>query len=326
MRAVWYERPGPAAEVLQVGELPDPEPGADEVRVRLTRSGVNPGDTKKRADWVGYGMPYPRVIPHSDGAGVIDVVGKGVDPARIGRRVWVFGAQSYRAFGTAAQFTVVPATQAVDLPDEVSDDVGASLGIPGITAHRAVYADGPVTGQIVLVHGLLGGVGAMAAQLAGWGGATVIGTVRQHSDLRQVPATTAKHVISLDDTDPAAAIRAHAPQGVDRIIEVSFSDNVDLDAAVARNDAIIAAYATRRERPDLPFWPMLFNNITIRLIGSDDFPAEAKKQAATDLTAAAKEGALSIPIGVPLPLAQAAEAHDRVDAGTRERVLLAIPD
>src|SRR5690349_22503597 len=140
MRAVWYERPGPAAEVLQVGELPDPEPDAGEVRVRLTRSGINPGDTKKRADWVGYGMPYPRVIPHSDGAGLIDAVGDGVDPARIGRRVWVFGAQSYRPFGTAAQLTVVPSAQAVDLPDEVSDDVGASLGIRGITAHRAVFA------------------------------------------------------------------------------------------------------------------------------------------------------------------------------------------
>jgi len=325
MHAVWYERPGPASEVLQVGELPDPSPGPGEVRVRLTRSGINPGDTKKRADWVGYGMPYPRVIPHSDGAGVIDAAGDRVDPGRIGRRVWVFGAQSYRAFGTAAQLTVVPDAQAVDLPDEVSDDVGAALGIPGITAHRAVFADGPVSGQVVLVHGVLGGVGGLAAQLAVWGRATVIGTVRRHTDLDDVDAANMP-IVALDDPDPAAAIRALAPSGVDRIVEVSFSDNVDLDAAVAKNETIIAAYATRADRPALPFWPMLFNNVTIRLIGSDDFPADAKRQAATDLTAAARDGALSIPIGVPLPLDQAADAHDRVDAGTRERVLLAIPE
>jgi NADPH:quinone reductase len=142
MLAAWYERPGPAAEVLEVGEMPDPDPGPGEVRVRLTMSGINPGDTKKRGDWVGYGMPYPRVIPHSDGVGVIDAVGDGVDPARIGERVWVYGAQSYRALGTAAQLTVVPANQAVVLPRDVSDEMGACLGIPGMTAHRAVFGHG----------------------------------------------------------------------------------------------------------------------------------------------------------------------------------------
>ena len=131
-------------------------------------------------------MPYPRVIPHSDGAGVIDVVGQGVDPNRIGRRVWIYGAQSYRPFGTAAELTVVPAGLAVDLPDSVSDEVGACLGIPGITAHRAVFADGPVAGATILVHGVLGGVGSLAAERAAWAGATVIGTVRQTSDLNQV--------------------------------------------------------------------------------------------------------------------------------------------
>ena len=144
MRAVWYDRQGPAAQVLQAGELPAPEPGPGKVRVRLTRSGVNPGDTKKRRGWLGSSMPFPRVIPHSNGAGVIESVGRDADPARIGRRVWVYGAQSYRPSGTAAQLTVVPDRQAVDLPDGVSDDLGACLGIPGITAHRAVFGDGPV--------------------------------------------------------------------------------------------------------------------------------------------------------------------------------------
>ena len=174
----------------------------------------------------------------------------------------------------------------------------------------------------MLVHGVLGSVGALAAQLAAWGGATVIGTVRHSGDLARVNGPA----VALDHPDPAGAIRAHAPGGVDRIIEVALSENLDLDAAVAKNQTVIAAYATRRDRPDIPFWPMPFNNVTIRLLGSDDFPAAAKQQAAADLTAAAWDGALSIAIGASLPLEQAADAHDRVDAGTRERVLLAVPD
>src|SRR3954449_4875700 len=143
MLAAWYDKPGPAEQALEVGYMDDPQPGPGEVRVRVSVSGVNPGDTKKRADWVGYGLPYPRVIPHSDGAGSVDAVGDGVDCSRIGERVWVYGAQSYRPFGTAAQFTVVSADQAVVLPDGVSYELGAALGIPGITAHRAVLGDGP---------------------------------------------------------------------------------------------------------------------------------------------------------------------------------------
>jgi NADPH:quinone reductase len=158
---------GPAAEVLQVGELPAVEPGRGEVRVRLTVSGANPGVMKKREGWLGSSMAFPRIVPHSDGAGVIEAVGAGTDQARVGRRVWVYGAQSYRAFGTAAQATVVPEALAVDLPDAVSDVMGACFGIPGITAHRAVFADGPVRGQTVLVHGVRGAVSSLAAQLAG---------------------------------------------------------------------------------------------------------------------------------------------------------------
>src|SRR4051812_46203035 len=322
--AAWYERPGPAAQVLEVGEMPDPEPGPGEVRVRIAVSGVNPGDTKKRGDWVGHGMPYPMVIPHSDGAGVIDATGDEVDRARIGERVWVYGAQSYRAFGTAAQLTVVPDEQAVALPDNVSDELGACLGIPGITAHRAVFSDGPVEGKTVLVHGVLGGVGAMAAQLAAWRGATVIGSVRRHTDLACI-GKAVSHRIALDQGDPIASIRQAAPDGVDRIIEVSFSDNVELDAAVAAPEAVIAAYATRDPRPAFDFWPMLFANLTIRLLGSDDFPAGAKRQAAADLTAAAQEGALRIPIADPLPLDRIADAHDRIDASARECIVLSIP-
>src|SRR3954447_26944510 len=162
--------------------MAEPEAGPGEVRVRIAFSGVNPGDTKKRGDWLGGRMPFPRIVPHSDGAGVIDAVGEGVDRSRIGQRVWVYGAQSYRPFGTAAQLTAVPDEQAVELPSEVSDEIGACLGIPGITAHRAVFGDGSVTGRTVLVHGVLGAVGSLAAQLARWGGAEVITTVRRSGD------------------------------------------------------------------------------------------------------------------------------------------------
>jgi NADPH:quinone reductase len=325
MLAAWYDRQGPASDVLQVGDLPQPDPIAGEVRVRITTSGINPGDTKKRGAWLGSAMSFPRVIPHSDGAGVIDAVGAGVDPARIGERVWVYGAQSYRPFGTAAEWTCVPDLNAVALPEQVSDEVGACLGIPGITAHRAVFSDGAVAGKHVLVQGVLGSVGSMAAQLATWAGATVIGTVTREADLDRVDGTSVPHAIALDQPDPADAIRQYAPAGIDRIIEVAFSDNIDLDAKVVANDAVIATYASRKDRPEIPFWPLLFVNVTVRLLGSDDFPAEAKTQAATDLSAAAAEGALRIPIAPPHPLAEIAAAHDHVDHGPRDgRVLVRV--
>jgi NADPH2:quinone reductase len=265
------------------------------------------------------------VIPHSDGAGVVDAVGEGADERRVGQRVWVYGAQSYRPFGTAAQYTVVPAGLAVPLPDHLSDAAGAALGIPGITAHRAVFADGPVDGKLLLVHGVLGGVGSLAAQLGRWGGATVLATVRRSADLAHVDPAVVSHAVALDQDDPAAAIRAYAPEGVHRIVEVSLSDNADLDNAVVANGATIAAYATSADRTEIPFWTLLFNNVVLRLIGSDDFPEEAKRQAARDLTAAAAAGALTVKVGDRYELADIVKAHDRVDAGSRGRVLVTLP-
>jgi NADPH2:quinone reductase len=326
MEAVWYDRQGPAADVLVAGELPDPEPAPGEVRVRLRYSGINPGDTKKRRGWLGSAMPYPRVVPHSDGSGVVDRVGEGVDRSRLGRRVWVYGAQSYRPFGTAAQCTVVPDRQAVDLPAEVDDRLAACLGIPGLTAHRAVFADGPVAGQTVLVHGALGAVGSLAAQLAHRAGAHVITTVRREADLALLTGPATAQAVSLDGSDPAAAVRSFAPGGVDRVVEVSLSDNVDLDVAVVANDAVIAAYATRVDRTDLPFWPLLFANVSLRLVGSDDVSVVAKQQAAAELTAAARDGDLVVPLAEPVPLAEAARAHEQVDRDNRRRTVLVLPD
>lgn len=328
MIAAWYDQQGPAADVLQMGQLPETAPGPGEVRVRLSLSGINPGDIKKREGWLGSGMAFPRIVPHSDGAGVIEAVGPGVDTARTGSRVWVYGAQSYRPFGTAAGSTVVPSALAVGLPDEVSGETGACLGIPGITAHRAVFADGPVTGQIVLVHGVRGSVSSLAAQLARWGGATVIGTVRADAELALAGKDAADHVVSLEPGPAAAAavIRDLAPDGVDRVVEVALSPNADLDAAVVGNGAVIAAYASAQDRPELPFWPLLFANVTIRLLGSDDFPQAAKDAAARDLTSAAAQGALSIAVARTFPLAEIAAAHQLVESGSVPgRVLLSIP-
>jgi NADPH2:quinone reductase len=325
MLAAWYDRQGAAADVLEVGELPDPEPQPGEVRVRLTVSGVNPGDTKKRGGWLDNPMAFSRIIPHSDGAGVIDAVGPGVDSARIGQRVWVYGAQSYRPFGTAAQMTVVPDSHAVALPAGVSDELGASLGIPGITAHRCVFSDGSVTGKRVLVHGVLGGVGSLAAQLARWNGASVVGTVRRTRDVEMVDTTVCDAIIALDGPTPVQAIRDVTPEGVDRIIEVSVSDNIDLDTAVVADGAVIAAYASRVARPGIPFWPLLFANVTLRMMGSDDFPVAARQLAVRDLTSAAAAGALKVTVAERYSLTDIASSHDRVDAGARGRVLVTIP-
>jgi hypothetical protein len=162
MKAAWYEKQGAARDVLIVGEMDDPKPRTGEVRIRIAFSGVNPGDVKKREDAFAVGMPYPRVIPHSDGSGTVDAVGDGVSREWVGRRVWCYGAQSYRAFGTAAEYTVVPLTQVVQLPERTSLEQGACLGIPGITAHRAVHVAGSIKGQTVLVQGGAGAVGACA--------------------------------------------------------------------------------------------------------------------------------------------------------------------
>lgn len=325
MWASWYDYQGPAA-VLRYGELPNPEPAPGEVRVRLSVSGINPGDIKKRAGWLNNPMAFPRIVPHSDGAGYIDAVGTNVPETLIGQRVWVYGAQSYRPFGTAAQYTTVPARQAVPLPHNVPDDIGACLGIPGITAHRCVFADGPVHGRTVLVHGVLGGVGSLAAQLARRAGATVIGTVHHLRDVGLAQQLNLAGIVALDQPDAAGAVREFAPRGVERVVEVSLSDNALFDSRVLAPYGVIAAYGTRTDDTAIPFWPLLFNNVTLRLLGSDDFLPEAKQLAAQDLTAAAATDELIVPIAERYPLEQIARAHGDVESDVRGRVVLEIPE
>jgi NADPH2:quinone reductase len=316
MRAAWYEKQGPAREVLVIGEMPDPIPAAGEVRIRIAASGINPGDIKKREDAFGYGMPYPRVIPHSDGAGRVDQLGAGVPSEWMGRSVWCYGVQSYRPFGTAAEFTVVPVDQAVPMPETVPMEQGACLGIPGITAHRAVHVAGSVNGRIVLVQGAAVSVGLCAAHLARFAGARVIGTVRSSSD-----EATAKnggaHEVLVSDEELASRVRALAPDGIDHIVEVAFEANIEADVELLNLGGSIASYATDNSAPKVPVWQMIFKNIRLFFLGSDDFPKEAKLQAVRDLNAALEAGWRGFEIGERIPLADIARAHELVEHPAR---------
>ena len=312
MKAAWYEKQGPALDVLVVGEMPDPVPASGEVRIRLAASGVNPGDVKKRQNAFGYGMPYPRVIPHSDGAGRVDRLGTGLPSEWMGRSVWCYGAQSYRPFGTAAESVVVPLEQIVPLPDRVSVEQGACLGIPGITAHRAVHIAGDVRGRTVMVQGAAGAVGLCAVALARHAGARVIGTVRSAAD-QPLAAKAGAHEVVLSDRQLITRVRALAPKGVDHIVEVAFGVNIEADVELLKQDGSIASYATDDPAPKIPFWQMVFKNIRVFFLGSDDFPKEAKMQAAQDLNAALKAGWPGFEIAERIPLADIARAHELVE-------------
>jgi NADPH2:quinone reductase len=315
MEAAWYEKQGPADEVLIVGEMPDPQPEPGEVRIRVAASGINPGDVKKRQDTFGVGMPYPRVIPHSDGAGTIDSVGEGVPASRVGERVWCFGAQSSRPFGTAAEYVVIPAAQAVPLSTGVSFEQGACLGIPGITGHRAVHVAGPVAGKTVLVQGGVGAVGQCAVQLAHRAGARVLATVRNATDAEVVRRAGANEVL-VTGPDLVEEIRAYAPAGIDHVVEVAFGHNVTSDVAVLADGGSIATYATSHPEPPVPFWPLVFKNVRLFFLGSDDFPSAAKAAAAQALNAAFAAGWAGFEIAHQFPLSDIALAHERVEHPT----------
>lgn len=312
MRAAWYERQGAASEVLTVGEMPDPHPGPGEVRIRIAVSGVNPGDVKKRQDVFRYGMAFPRVIPHSDGAGLIDEVGKGVEAGWIGRRVWCRGAQSYRPFGTAAEFTVVPVDRVAPLSEAASLEQGACLGIPGITAHRAVHVGGPVLERTVLVQGAAGSVGLCAVQLARRAGARVIGTVRSASD-ETIARRAGAHEVILAGDDLEARMKSIAPAGVDHVVEVAFGANVEMDVEVLSPRGSIGTYATDQQLPKIPFWPLVFKNIRLFFLGSDDFSSEDNAAAVRDLNLALDAGWSGFEIAERVPLPEIARAHELVE-------------
>jgi NADPH:quinone reductase len=324
MKAAWYEKQGAAQDVLVVGKMDDPQPHAGEVRIQVAFSGVNPGDVKKREDAFGVGMPYPRVIPHSDGSGTVDAVGDGVSREWIGRRVWCYGAQSYRAFGTAAEYTVVPLTQVVQLPERASLEQGACLGIPGITAHRAVHVAGSVEGRTVLVQGGAGAVGACAVQLAHQAKARVIATCRAESD-KQIASRAGADEVLLTDGNLSERIRALAPDGVQHIVEVAFGSNIKTDTAVLAQGGSVATYATNTPMPETPVWQLVFVNARLFFVGSDDVPADSKIEATRDINKALQAGWKGLDIAEIVPLNQIARAHELVEHPAKPgRVIVAI--
>jgi NADPH:quinone reductase len=320
MRAAVYRRRGPAADVLNVEEVETPEPGPGEVRVKVAVSGVNPTDWKSRS--AGGDIPAGFQVPNQDGAGVIDAVGPGVDPARVGERVWTYLSAWQNPYGTAAEYTVVPAEQAVRLPDGTSFELGASLGVPAITAHRCVFADGPVEGRVVLVAGGAGAVSFYAIQLARAAGATVITTVSGPEKAAIAREAGAHHVVNYREGDPAAEIRALEPDGVNRIVELALGANMGLDLAVAAQEAVIVTYASEPTNPTLPVRELMNRNMVLRFILLYTMPREAVRQAVRDITAALEAGTLK---GLPVHryrLDDIAAAHDAVEGGAVGKVLV----
>ena len=324
MKAAWYEKQGPARDVLVVGEMDDPHPRSGEVRLRVAFSGVNPGDVKKREDAFGVGMPYPRVVPHSDGSGTIDGVGEGVSRQWIGRRVWCYGAQSYRPFGTAAGYPVVPVERVVELPEGVPLEQGACLGIPGITAHRNVHVAGSVQGRTVLVQGGAGAVGASAVQLAHQAGARVIATCRAESD-KEIASRAGADEVLLSSGNLAQQIRQLAPDGVHHIVEVAFGANIKIDAELLAQGGSIATYATNTPMAETPVWQLVFVNARLFFVGSDDVRSEAKIKATRDINQALEAGWKGLDIAEVIPLDEVARAHELVEHPTKPgRVVVSI--
>ena len=269
-------------------------------------------------------MPYPHIIPHSDGAGTVDAIGEGVSQEWIGRRVWCYGVQTYRPFGTAAEYTVVPLKQAVPLPDTVPVEQGACLGIPGITAHRAVHGAGLVEGHTVLVQGGAGAVGACAVQLAHRAGARVIATCRSESDKEIASRAGADEVLLIDER-LVERILGLAPNGVDHIVEVAFGANIKLDVEVLAQGGSIATYATNVAAPEIPFWQLVFSNTSMFFIGSDDVPTEAKIEATRAINQALAAGWQGLDIAERFSLDDIAQAHEFVEHPTKSgRVIVTI--
>ncbi len=318
MRAAWYEETGIARDVLKVGERPDPVAGPGEVVVRIHASGVNPSDVKARAGARGP-IAFPYVIPHSDGAGVIEEVGEGVDASRIGERVWTWNAAWQRKDGTCAEYVCLPAEQAVHLPDGTGFAAGACLGIPALTAAYGVYADGEVAGKTVLVTGGAGAVGHYAIQFAKWGGAQVLTTVSGEAKAGLASHAGADNVINYREQDVAQAVlEATVGKGVDRIVEVEFGGNLDATRQIIRAGGTIATYGSMADpNPAIPFYDLMFKNITLRMFLVYLLQGEARSGTIARVNRALDEGALQHTIAHSFALEEIVAAHEAVEAGSK---------
>lgn len=318
MKAAWYERTGPAREVLVIGDMPDPVPGPGEVRVRLRWSGVNPSDVKSRAGLRSSVLPFPRIVPHSDGMGVIDAVGEGVDRGRIGERVWVWNAAWQRPMGTAAQYVVLPQPQAVRLPQGTSDEAGACLGIPALTALHAVIMAGGVQGKRVLVAGGAGAVGHYAVQFAKLLGASqVIATTGSEAKAQLAREAGAGIVFDYRRDDVAARVmKATGGAGVDRIVELDIAANAGIDTAAVRPGGEWIVYGSGASPFSLEFFPMISKNVSVHFFIVYNLAAADRERVLSMLGELMKAGRVKHNVAQRLPLSRIAEAHEMVAAGT----------
>jgi NADPH2:quinone reductase len=306
--------------------MPDPTPGPGEVRVRIVTSGINPSDWKRRQGLTRR-MEFPRVIPHQDGAGVIDRVGPDVPTARLGERVWLYQAQIGRPFGTAADYTVQPAMRAIPLPGNTSFAAGAGLGVPAMTAHRCVFADGPVTGKTVLVTGGAGAVGHYAIQLAKLHGALVIATVSSDQKAQIALAAGANATINYRTEDTVQRLRdiTHG-EGVDHIVEVDFAGNFTVSREILRDNGVLALYSAGvAPQPAVPL-QCKASNITIRFVLVYDMPEVAKQAAVQDITQLLEGGKLRHLAGPHFPLESVRQAQQAVEGGAIGKVVLDVAE
>jgi NADPH2:quinone reductase len=322
MRAMQWRRNGPAREVLELVDLPRPLPVAGEVLVRIHASGINPHDTKARGGWRGVVHAGDPVIPHGDGAGVIEAVGEGVPQDRVGERVWVFGARHGR--GTCVDLAALPATQAVPLPEGVDMAQGACLGVPCLTAHLALFSDGPIAGRTVLVQGGAGAVGLAAVLFASHAGARVIATASTAEKRAAAREAGAAEVLDYRVPDLAARILAlTGGRGVDRIVEVDFGANQAVDGAVIAPHGVIAAYSSTREpKPVLDYYVFAKKAVTLRFVQAMLLHGPALDAAVRATSAALAEGWMRLPIAARFPLERTAEAHEALEGGVLGKVVV----
>lgn len=315
MRAAFYTEQGPARAVLRIGEQPEPVPGPGEVRVRLRASGVNPSDWKVRRGGFGRGLMAPLIIPHSDGAGDIDLIGPGVAD-RVGERVWIWNGQWKRPHGTAAEYIVVPQAQAVRLPADTGYAEAACLGIPALTALQAVRLSGIDTGSIVLIAGGAGSVAHYAIQLAKLRGATVITTVSNDTKAEHARRAGADHIVNYRTDDVGAQIKAlTGDRGVDAVIELDLSSNAKLYPSILRPHATVVVYGMAANEATLPSLWLMQNSITLRLFLVYDMSDDDRSAVIDELTKLLEQGCLLHTIARRLPLEEIAEAHELVERG-----------
>lgn len=324
MKAAYYSSKGPAREVLIVGDLPDPVPQAGEVLVRIAHSGVNPSDVKSRSGITSPAMEFARVIPHSDGAGVIEAVGEGVSGQLVGQRVWTINGQWQRPSGTAAELIALPESQVAPLPENISTETGASLGIPLLTAWYAVHACGGLLGKTVLVYGATGAVGGYATQLAALSGARVIGVAGSTEKCQLASRLGAEWVINRNEQDVAASVREiTGGKGVDAIIEVDAAANAGKYGELLKFGGDVIIYGSGAGVIEVPFRSMIVGFVSLRFFIVYNLPVPVRKAAIEVLTPLLVRGALQHPQVENFPLSEIAKAHERVESGANAKIIIA---